>query len=89
MGLDVEKLPPTSSRFYLGFFILEFFWLKEWTGVQRAKQKPLTEVGMNNTEAIVEKAELKNTWDAHEPATACSTFRLPGALHWYIDLRGP
>lgn len=89
VGLNAKKLLLASSRFYLAFVVLEFFRLKEQSGLLHAKQKALTKAGANDTEAIIEKAELENSWDVHKFAAAYNIFRLPGALHWYVDLQDP
>ena len=89
VGLNAKKLLLASSRLYLAFVILEFFRLKERTGLLRAKQKALTKAGANDTEAVIEKAELENSWAVHKVAAAYNIFRLPGALHWYVDLQRP
>lgn len=89
VGLNAKKLLLASSRFYLAFVVLEFFRLKERTELLCAKEKALTKAGTNDTETIIEKAELKNSWDVHKLAAAYNTFSFPGALHWYVDLQDP
>jgi hypothetical protein len=49
----------------------------------------LNKTNANNMGANAEKAELKNSWNAHKLATVYNTFRLPGALHWYVALHDP
>lgn len=81
VGLNAKKLLQTSSRFYLAYILLEFFRLKERTGLLYTKQKALSRTNTNNVEA---DAELTNNWKAHQLATAYNACRLPGALHWYV-----
>jgi hypothetical protein len=89
VALNAKKLLQASSRFYLAYIVLEFFRLKERSGLLHAKQKALNKTNANNVEANAEKAELKNSWNAHKLATVYNTFRLPGALHWYVALHDP
>lgn len=86
VGLNAKKLLQASSKFYLAYIVLEFFRLKERSGLLRAKEKALRESNANSAEANAEKIELKHSLDAHKLATAYNTFRFPGALHWYVDL---
>lgn len=82
--LNAKKLLQASSRFYLAYIFLEFFRLKERAGLLDTKQKALSRTSANKVEVDAEKAELKDTWKAHQLATAYNAFRLPGALHWYV-----
>lgn len=89
VALNAKKLLQASSRFYLAYIILEFFRLRERFGILYAKQKALNKTNGKNVEANAEKAELKNSWNVHKLAAAYNTFRLPGALHWYVALYDP
>ena len=89
VGLNAKKLSQASSRFYLAYIVLEFFRLKERSGLLHAKEKALSGANANSAETNAEKTELKYSWDAHILATACNTFRLPGALHWYVAFHDP
>lgn len=89
VALNTRKLLQVSSRLYLVYVILEFFRLKERSGLLRAKEKALRKANANDVEASSEKAELKRNRDAHTLATAYNTFRFPGALHWYADFHDP
>ena len=89
MGLNATKLSQASSRFYLAYIVLEFFRLKERSGLLHAKEKALGKSNANSAEANAEKTELKHSWDAHILATAYNTLSLPGALHWYVDFHDP
>jgi hypothetical protein len=80
--LNAKKLLQVSSRFYLAYIFLEFFRLKERAGLLYTKQKSLNKASTNNTKAGAEKAKLKDSWKAHQLATAYNALRLPGALHW-------
>jgi len=86
VALNMKKLVQASSRFYLAYIVLEFFRLKEQSELLHAKQKVLGEANTNSVEANAEKANVQNTWKAHKLAAAYNTFRLPGALHWYVVL---
>ena len=68
-GLNAKKLLLASSRFYLAFVTLVFFWLKERTGLLRTEQKASIKADTNDTEVIIEKAGLKNSWDVHRLRT--------------------
>jgi len=83
--LNAKKLLQASSRFYLAYIILEFFRLKERSGLLYAKQKALNKTNANNVEANAEKAELENNWNVHKLTAAYNAFRLPGALHWSLE----
>ena len=83
---NAKKLLQASSRFYLTYIILEFFRLKKRSGLLRSKQKALNKASANDVEANAEKAELRDSWDTHRLAAVYNTFRLPGALHWYVVL---
>jgi len=82
VSLNAKKLLQAASRFYLAYIFLEFFRLKERTGLLYAKRKALDRANTNSVEANAEKAELKNSWKAHRIATVYNALRLPGALHW-------
>ena len=89
VALNARKLLQVSSRFYLAYVVLEFFRLKERSGLLYAKEGVLRKANVNSAEANVERAELKRSWNAHTLATAYNTFRFPGALHWYVSLYDP
>jgi len=84
VALNMRKLVQASSRFYLAYIFLEFFRLKEQSGLLHAKQRALGEANANSTERV----EIKNSWKAHKLAAAYNALRLPGALHWYVVLCG-
>ena len=52
------------------------------------RTKASIKAGTNDAEAIIEKAELKNSWDVHKLAIAYVS-RLPGTPPCYVDLRDP
>jgi len=85
VALNTRKLLLASSRCYLAYIVLEFFRLKEKSGLLCAKQKALSEVNTNNVEANAEKTELKQSWEAHTLAIVSNTFRFPGALCWSLE----
>lgn len=89
VALNARRLLQVSSRFYLAYVVLEFFRLKERSGLLYAKEKALRKANANSVEANAERAELKHNWNAHMVATAYNTFRFPGALHWYVSLHAP
>ena len=89
VALNTKKLLQASSRFYLAYIILEFFRLKERSGLLYAKRKALSKTCANNDKANAEKVELNNSWNAHKLAAAYNTFRLPGTLHWCVALHDP
>ena len=86
VALNTKKLLLASSRLYLTYIVLEFFRLKEQSGLLYTKEKALSKTNVNSAEANAEKAKLKRSWTAHTLATAYNTFRFPGALHWYVNL---
>ena len=89
VALNAKKLVQASSRFYLAYIVLEFFRLKERSGLLHAKERALSKANANSAEANAEKTELQYSWNAHVLAAAYNTFRFPGALHWYVDFYEP
>jgi len=89
VAFNAKKLLQASSRLYLAYIILEFFRLKEQSGLLFTKQKVLNKANASDIEANAEKAGLRNSWNAHTLAAAYNTFRLPAALHWYVVLHDP
>jgi len=85
VALNAKRLLQVSSRFYLAYIILEFFRLKERSGLLYTKQKALNKTNGNDVEANTEKVELKNSWNVHKLTVAYNTLRLPGALHWSLE----
>jgi hypothetical protein len=88
-ALNTKKLLQTSSRLYLAYVVLEFFRLKERSGLLYAKEKALSKTSARSAVANAEKAELKNSRKAHTLATVYNMLRFTGALHWYVVLHDP
>ena len=84
VALNMKKLLQASSRFYLAYIVLEFFRLKERSGLLYAKEKSLSKANANSAKANAEKLELEHSWKAHKLAAVYNTLRFPGALHWYV-----